>query len=84
MEYAVRSFDLKGLRGISDETLELHFKLYAGYVKGTNALTRAHRRVPAGPAQVDQRRCPAYSELTRRLGFEYNRHGAPRSTTSRT
>ena len=45
MAYEVRKFDLKGLHGISDETLELHFKLYAGYVKGTNTLnTRRSRR----------------------------------------
>ena len=71
MQYAVRSFDLKGLRGISDGTLELHFKLYAGYVKGTNALTaRIDEFLKDG--KVDQEEMPAYSELTRRLGFEYN------------
>jgi len=26
-------FSLSGLHGISDETLEMHFKLYEGYVK---------------------------------------------------
>ena len=28
-----------GLHGISDHTLEIHFGLYAGYVKNTNLLT---------------------------------------------
>jgi Fe-Mn family superoxide dismutase len=36
VSYKARQFDLSGLQGISDETLELHFKLYEGYVKETN------------------------------------------------
>ena len=71
MAYEARKFDLKGLQGISDETLELHFKLYAGYVKGTNTLNeRIEEFLKDG--KVDQEEMPAYSELTRRLGFEYN------------
>jgi Fe-Mn family superoxide dismutase len=38
VSYKARQFDLNGLQGISDETLELHFKLYEGYVKETNKL----------------------------------------------
>ena len=34
--YKAKQFNLKGLKGISDETLELHFKLYEGYVNETN------------------------------------------------
>ena len=69
--YKPRQFDLSGLVGISDKTLEMHFKLYEGYVKNTNAAHREDRRDPQG-RQVDQEEMPAYSELTRRLGFEYN------------
>lgn len=36
--YQAKQFDLSGLNGVSDETLEMHFKLYEGYVKATNAL----------------------------------------------
>src|SRR5688572_27253280 len=69
--YKARQFDLSGLHGISDETLEMHFKLYEGYVKETNNLTeRINEFVKDG--KVDQEELPAYSELTRRLGFEYN------------
>ena len=71
MAYEARTFDLKGLQGISDDTLELHFKLYAGYVKGTNALTAKIDEI-LKDGTVDQEEMPAYSELTRRLGFEYN------------
>ncbi len=69
--YKARQFNLSGLKGISDETLEMHFKLYEGYVKETNNLsTRITEFIKDG--NVDQEEMPAYSELTRRLGFEYN------------
>jgi Fe-Mn family superoxide dismutase len=31
--YQTKQFNLSGLNGISDRTLEMHFKLYEGYVK---------------------------------------------------
>ena len=69
--YQARQFNLSGLKGISDETLEMHFKLYEGYVKETNNLTeRITEFIKDG--NVDQEEMPAYSEFTRRLGFEYN------------
>jgi Fe-Mn family superoxide dismutase len=69
--YQPKQFDLSGLNGISDQTLEMHFKLYEGYVKETNNLTaRISEFLQDG--KVDQDEMPAYSELTRRLGFEYN------------
>jgi len=69
--YKARQFNLSGLNGISDETLEMHFKLYEGYVKETNKLTeKINEFIKDGT--VDQEEMPAYSELTRRLGFEYN------------
>lgn len=69
--YKARQFNLSGLQGISDETLELHFKLYEGYVKETNNLReKIWEFIRDG--KVDQEEMPAYSELTRRLGFEYN------------
>src|SRR5256885_9510603 len=69
--YKAREFNLSGLNGISDQTLEMHFKLYEGYVKETNKLTEAIDKF-IQDGQVDQEEMPAYSELTRRLGFEYN------------
>jgi Fe-Mn family superoxide dismutase len=69
--YKARQFNLSKLQGISDKTLEVHFKLYEGYVKETNNLTqRITEFIQDG--NVDQEEMPAYSELTRRLGFEYN------------
>jgi Fe-Mn family superoxide dismutase len=69
--YKARQFNLTALKGISDQTLEVHFKLYEGYVKETNKLTeKINEFIKDG--KVDQEELPAYSELTRRLGFEYN------------
>src|SRR5438128_3373052 len=66
--YKVRQFELKGLHGISDQQIEMHLELYAGYVRNTNVLNeQLAELVRNGKAGT-----PAYSELTRRLGFEYN------------
>src|SRR5438552_11968377 len=69
--YSAKEFNLSGLQGISDKTLEMHFKLYAGYVKETNRLNEKIAEF-LKDGKVDQEEMPAYSELTRRLGFEYN------------
>jgi len=34
--YTPKQFNLAGLSGSADRTLEMHFKLYEGYVKETN------------------------------------------------
>jgi superoxide dismutase, Fe-Mn family len=66
--YKQKSFDLSGLNGISDQTLEVHFGLYAGYVKNTNLLNeQLYSMLQDGNAGS-----PGYAEITRRLGFEYN------------
>jgi len=69
--YRVKEFNLSRLNGISDQTLEMHFKLYEGYVKETNRLTEAIAAI-LKDGRIDQEEMPAYSELKRRLGFEYN------------
>jgi superoxide dismutase, Fe-Mn family len=69
--YQPKTFDLSDLSGISDQTLEMHFKLYEGYVTNTNLLTEKISEILAD-GKVDKEELPAYSELTRRLGFEYN------------
>lgn len=69
--YKARDFNLSALNGISEQTLEMHFKLYQGYVKETNTLSeKISEFIQDG--KVDQDEMPAYSELTRRLGFEFN------------
>src|SRR4029077_18821735 len=66
--YKAREFDLSGLVGISDKTMETHFGLYAGYVKNTNTLNEQIVELAHGGKVAP----PAYAELTRRMGFEYN------------
>lgn len=62
--YKPRTFpNLKNLRGLSDGQIADHLKLYEGYVKNTNVLTEKLSKAEPGPE---------HSELTRRLGFEYN------------
>src|SRR5262245_15444452 len=69
--YKAKQFNLSGLTGISDKTLEMHFKLYEGYVKETNKLTEKIAEF-LKDGKVDQDEMPLYSELKRRLGFECN------------
>ena len=69
--YKPKKFNLSGLQGISDKTLEMHFKLYEGYVKSVNELNEKIADI-LKEGKVDHEELPAYSELNRRLGFEYN------------
>jgi len=69
--YKPKQFNLSGLKGISDKTIQMHFKLYEGYVKSVNELNEKIAQI-LSDGKVDKEEVPAYSELTRRLGFEYN------------
>ena len=64
--YKTKTFNLSGLKGISDKTLEMHFKLYDGYVKQTNVLNEKIAAI-LKDGKIDQEETPAYSELTRRM-----------------
>ena len=68
--YTPKKWNLSGLQGISDATLELHFGLYEGYVKNTNLLNEriAEMRGAGKNAGAD----PAYAEVVRRLGWEFD------------
>jgi superoxide dismutase, Fe-Mn family len=69
--YKEQPFDhLKGLDGISDAQIDEHLKLYAGYVKQVNALN-AQLAEMLGQGKASGKD-PAFAEITRRLGFEYN------------
>ena len=66
--YAAKKWDLSGLQGISDATLEMHFGLYEGYVKNTNLLNEKLDGLrSAGEAAGAN---PSYAELVRRLGSQ--------------
>ena len=63
-----KKFDLAGLKNIPEDQIAEHLTLYAGYVKNTNTLReKIAEMVKSGNAGT-----PEYSELIRRLGFEYN------------
>ena len=69
--YSQQQFDrLGGLEGISDEQIQEHVALYAGYVRQVNLLneelTDLRARGRASGRDLE------FAELTRRLGFEYN------------
>ena len=69
--YKAQAFDhLTGLEGISDAQIAEHRELYAGYVKQVNAINEALAEIRGRgkPSGTD----PEFSEMTRRLGFEYN------------
>src|SRR5579875_1948450 len=68
--YTPKKWELSGLQGISDETLQIHFGLYEGYVKNTNTLNeRITELRKAGKVSGAD---PAFAELVRRLGWEFD------------
>lgn len=69
--YTAKTFDLSDLTGISNETLEMHFKLYAGYVTNTNVLNEKIAGLLKS-GELDPVDMVVFSELKRRFGFEYN------------
>lgn len=66
--YPELKFDLSGLNGISDAQLDVHFKLYAGYVANTNKLNETLQQLEA----EGKGGTPLWAELKRRAGWEYN------------
>jgi len=69
--YKARTWDLSDLKGISNKTLEIHFKLYEGYVTNTNVLNEKIAEL-IKDGNLDPTKSAAFSELKRRFGFEYN------------
>jgi Fe-Mn family superoxide dismutase len=67
--YEAQDFSkLKGMPGFSDKLLDMHFTLYQGYVKNTNLLLEQLQQL----AGQNQGGSPAYAELKRRLGWEFD------------
>ena len=60
--YEVKTFDIPALDGISQESIDLHLGLYAGYVKHVNYIHTELANVSDGYAKA---------EMQRRLGFEF-------------
>ncbi len=69
IEYKANDYSsLKGLHGITDEQIEVHLKLYNGYVTRTNALLAKTAKM----ANEGQHADSSYQELKRRAGWEWN------------
>lgn len=69
MQYQEQKFDLPALEGISPKQLEVHLKLYAGYVKNVNLLDAT---IEAYKGTEDEGGRYALSEIKRRLAFEFD------------
>jgi Fe-Mn family superoxide dismutase len=69
MAYTAKDYiKLLGMTGFSDAILNNHFTLYQGYVANTNKVMDAL----ATMLKDDQTAMPQYSELKRRLGWEFD------------
>jgi len=68
MNYTPQSFTFGNLDGISEKQLEVHIKLYEGYVKHVNHLFEVQNDLK----KDSEKNAYALAEVTRRLGFEWN------------
>ncbi len=69
MTYSAKDYsNLIGMEGFSDTILNNHFTLYQGYVTNTNKLVD----LLAAMLKEGKVGIPEYSELKRRMGFEFN------------
>ena len=66
--YEAKKFNIPELAGISAKQLEVHIKLYEGYVKFTNHL----REVLKDLRKDSEKNAYALGEVLRRFGFEFN------------
>jgi len=67
MTYEPVSFEIPELDGISQESIDMHLGLYAGYVKHVNLI---RDKIAAYSADTDNNGY-AIAEMQRRLGFEF-------------
>ena len=68
-EYVAKDYsNLIGMEGFSDDLLNMHFKLYQGYVKNTNALNEKLAQMVAG----GRARTPDFAGLKRMYGWEFD------------
>jgi Fe-Mn family superoxide dismutase len=69
VNYSPKNYDhLLGMPGFSETLLKNHFKLYQGYVTNTNTVIEKIGAL----VKEDKDRTPEFSELKRRMGWEFN------------
>jgi Fe-Mn family superoxide dismutase len=66
--YTAQTFNFGSLDGISQNQLDVHIKLYEGYVKFLNTLEEKQKEM----MQDTEKNAYTLGELTRRIGFEFN------------
>ncbi len=69
MTYTARTFELPELKGLSQEQIDVHLKLYAGYVTHTNLILE---RIKALKEEGTPESAFVMNELRRRFGFEFD------------
>lgn len=67
-KFVEQKFNIGPLKGISTKNIEEHLKLYAGYVKNTNAVVEKISEL----SQDLEKNSYLIGELFRRFSFEYN------------
>ncbi len=68
MNYTPKTFTFGALDGLSQKQIDVHIKLYEGYVKFLNTL----ETVQTDLMKDSEKNAYALSEVTRRIGFEFN------------
>jgi superoxide dismutase, Fe-Mn family len=68
MQYTEQSFNLPEMSGLSAKQIDVHLKLYAGYVKNVNAIMGKIEELKSD----SEKNALALSELKRRFGFEFD------------
>ena len=69
MHYQEQTFTIPELKGISSKQIEVHLKLYAGYVKHVNLL---RENIHALETEDKEKHAYTIAELRRRFSFEFN------------
>jgi Fe-Mn family superoxide dismutase len=69
MTYTTKNFSLPTIEGLSPAQIEVHLKLYAGYVTHTNLIVDTIAKLKEQDATGN---AYAINELRRRLGFEFD------------
>jgi len=69
MTYTARTFDLPELKGLSKEQIDLHLKLYEGYVKHTNLI---FEKIKELHERGHEENVYLINELRRRFSFEFD------------
>lgn len=66
--FTIKTFNIAKLKGISDENVADHLKLYAGYVNNANLILKKIEELSADP----DKNAYELAEVQRRFGFEYD------------